>query len=85
MNVFFEKILGKPTDTELSDEEVDKVRTWIDSLNVARNTKMRLISVLESQEKQEFPDKGELLYRVVNGNDFLKYAGTVSDLSLIHI
>ena len=79
MNVFFEKLLGKPTDTELSDEEVDKVRTWIDSLDAGRITKLRLISVLEAQEKQEFPDKGELLYRIVNGNDFLKYAGTVSD------
>lgn len=79
MNVFFEKLLGKPTDTELSDEEVDKVRTWIDSLNVARNTKMRMLSVLEAKEAQELPDKRELLYRIVNGNDFLKYAGTVSD------
>ena len=79
MNAFFEKLLGKPTDTELSDEEVDKVRTWIDSLNVERNTKMRLISVLKAQERQELPEKGELLYRIVNGNDFLKYAGTVSD------
>ena len=79
MNAFFERLLGKPTDTELSDEEVDKVRTWIDSLSVERNTKMRLISVLEAQEKQELPEKGELLYRIVNGNDFLKYAGTVSD------
>lgn len=79
MNVFFEKLLGKPTDTELSDEEVDKVRTWIDSLNIARNTKMRMLSVLEAKEAQELPDKRELLYRIVNGNDFLKYAGTVSD------
>ena len=79
MNAFFEKLLGKPTDTELSDEEVDKVRTWIDSLNVTRNTKMRMLSVLEVEEAQELHDKRELLYRIVNGDDFLKYAGTVSD------
>lgn len=75
MNFLFEKILGNPSTTELSDEEVDRIRTWIDSLNVQGKTKMRLRSVLEGAGDLTVDDKRELLYRIVNGNDFLKRAG----------
>lgn len=79
MNTFFEKLLGKPSKTELSAEEVDRIRTWIDRLNVPHNAKIQLISLLGAKETQAPLYKGELLYRIVNGNDFLKYAGTVSN------
>ena len=79
MNTFFAKILGKPSEKELSAEEVDKIRLWIDKLNVDRNTKLLLLSVLEKGDQLPAGTKGELMYRVVNGNDFLKYARTVSD------
>lgn len=75
MNFLFEKLLGKPSATELSDEEVDKIRTWIDGLNVQGKTKMQLRSVLEGAGNLTMDDKRELLYRIVNGNDFLKRAG----------
>ncbi len=82
MNTFFEKLLGKPTAVELSDEDVDKIRTWIDGLAVQGNTKVRLRTVLEGTANLSENDKRDLLYRVVNGNDFLKragmYAGTES-------
>lgn len=82
MNFLFEKLLGKPTTTELSNEEVDKVRTWIDGLSVQGNTKTQLRTVLESTGNPTENDKRELLYRIVNGNAFLKragmYAGTES-------
>lgn len=79
MNSFFAKLLGKPSERELSAEEVDKIRLWIDKLNVDRNIKLLLLSVLEKGDQLPAGTKGELMYRVVNGNDFLKYARTVSD------
>lgn len=79
MNMFFEKLLGSPMVGELSEEDADKIRIWIDSLNVGRNAKSILNSVLEPTFELSQPKKQELLYRVVNGNDFLKYAGTVSN------
>ena len=75
MNFLFEKILGKPATAELSNEEVDKIRTWIDGLTVQGSTKARLRSVLEGTCSLTDDDKRALLYRVVNGNDFLKRAG----------
>lgn len=75
MNFIFEKILGKPATTELATEEVDKLRTWIDGLNVTGNTKARLRSLLEGNSNLSENEKRDLLYRVVNGNDFLKHAG----------
>lgn len=75
MNFLFEKILGKPATAELSNEEVDRIRTWIDGLNVQGCTKARLRSVLEGTCGLTDDDKRALLYRVVNGNDFLKRAG----------
>ena len=79
MNSFFAKILGKSSEKELSAEEVDKIRLWIDKLNVDRNTKLLLLGVLEKGGQLPAGTEGELMYRVVNGNDFLKYARTVSD------
>ena len=75
MNFFFEKLLGKPSAVEIADEEVDKIRTWIDGLGVQENNKMRLHTVLDGTEDLSEDDKGELLYRVVNGDTFLKSAG----------
>ena len=75
MNFIFEKILGKPATVELSNEEVDKIRTWIDGLNVQGSTKARLRSVLEGADGLTENDTRDLLYRVVNGNEFLKRAG----------
>lgn len=79
MNAFLAKLLGKPTEKELSEEEVDKIRSWIDKLGVDRNTRTLLVSVLEGVGQVPANLKGELMYRLVNGNDFLKYARTVSD------
>lgn len=82
MNFLFGKLLGRPTESELSEEEVDKIRTWIDGLSVQGNTKTRLRSVLEGAGDLAESDKRDLLYRIVNGNEFLKragmYAGTES-------
>lgn len=75
MNFFFEKLLGKPTTAELSDEEVDKVSAWIDGLSVQGNTKTRLRAVLGGNENLDENNRRELLYRIVNGNEFLKHAG----------
>lgn len=75
MNFLFGKLLGRPTESELSEEEVDKVRTWIDGLSVQGNTKTRLRSVLEGAGNFAESDKKDLLYRIVNGNEFLKRAG----------
>lgn len=75
MNFLFEKLLGKPTSTKLSNEAVDKIRTWIDELSVEGNTKMRLRTVLDGTENLARNDKRDLLYRIVSGNEFLKYAG----------
>lgn len=75
MNYLFEKLLGKPTVAELSDEEVDKVRTWIDSLSVQGNTKSRLRSVMDNAATPTEKDRQDLLYRIVDGNEFLKRAG----------
>lgn len=79
MNRFFSKFLGQPETQELSNEEVDRIKTWIDNLEVGRNTKQQLVSVLETETQLPVQDKGEVLYRIVNGNDFLRYAGTVAD------
>lgn len=79
MNAFFAKLLGKPSGKELSAEEVDKIRLWINKLSVDRNTKLALLDVLEKSTQLPDDTKRELMYRIVNGNDFLKYARTVSD------
>ena len=79
MNAFLTKLLGKPSGKELSQEEVDRIRSWINKLGVDRNTKTLLVSVLEGEGQVPTNLKGELMYRLVNGNDFLKYARTVSD------
>ena len=79
MNAFFEKLLGKPSNKELSSDEVDKIRSWINKLSVDRNTRLVLLDVLEKDTQLPADRKGEMMYRIVNGNDFLKYARTVSD------
>lgn len=79
MNTFFEKLLGKPEPNELSEEDIDRVRRWIDDLNVGPNAKKMLLSVLKSEMKPSENLKQDLLYRIVNGNDFLKYAGTATE------
>ena len=79
MNIFFERLLGHPENKELTREGVDKIRKWIDKLDIGRNAKSILVSVLEQNSVLTKQMKQELLYRIVNGNDFLKYAGKVTD------
>ncbi len=80
MNVFFGRIVKTdPTIGELNDEDVDRLKNWIDNLPVGRNTKLQLLNVLNPEGKLDDLNKGEILYRLTNGNDFLKYAGTKAD------
>lgn len=80
MNVLFGRIVKTdPTIGELNDEDVDRLKNWIDNLPVGRNTKLQLLNVLNPEGKLDDLNKGEILYRLTNGNDFLKYAGTKAD------
>ena len=79
MNDFFEKILGKPSQKELSAEDVEKIRSWIDKLGADRVAKTALMDALENNVQIPDSAKGELLYRIVHGDDFLKYARNVVD------
>lgn len=80
MNVFLGRIVKTdPTIGELNAEDVDRLKNWIDNLPVGRNTKLQLLSVLNPEGKLNNLNKGEILYRLANGNDFLRYAGTKTD------
>lgn len=75
MNFLFETILGRPRTAELTDEDVDRVKTWIDESKIPAGAKQRLHDVLDGKCDLNEKSRRELLYHIVNGNTFLKQAG----------
>ena len=79
MNIFFGQILHTPVIGELTSEDADNIRNWIENLQVGRNTKFDLLGVLNAKRSLSKQHMQEILYRLAGGNDFLRYAGMKTD------
>ena len=79
MNIFFGQILHTPVIGELTSEDADNIRNWIENLQVGRNTKLDLLGVLNAKRSLSKQHMQEILYRLAGGNDFLRYAGMKTD------
>ncbi len=71
--MLFNKVLHGVNDgKELSQEEVDRIKLWIDRVDTGRTAKMLLLKVVEQKEPLTEDERCYLCYCLVKGNTLVK-------------
>jgi Predicted ATPase len=70
--LFKQILFGSADCEELSAEEVDEVKCWIDYVDLGRAAKDLLLKTLHSNEKLTETEQGFLLYCLIKGKDLIQ-------------
>ena len=86
MDVLFTKILHGINDgRELTEEEIEQIRTWIDGLNTGRSAKKLLLHILDKSVETDVDEaeKGYLLYCLTRGDILIEQTRNLSRPDLV--
>lgn len=84
MDKLFTQILHGVNDSrELTGEEVDHLKDWIDRQNIGRATKGLLLHILEKKGDLDSETKGYLLYCLLRGDLIIEQTKHLSDRDIV--